>query len=164
MPKMMQSVGRIFVQYFNTKYRRTGTRWEGRYKATAVHDDGYLFACMRYIELNPVRAGIVNDPSKYRWSSFRANALGSTDELVVPHPLFRNLGASRSERIEAYRELFGSPLPESDLNAIRDATQHAWALGDEHFRRRITEFNRRAARLPTGRRRPPAGATPIERT
>ena len=74
--KAMQSVGRRYVQYFNTTYQRTGTLWEGRYKATLIDSENYLFTCSRYIELNPVRANMVNHPSEYMWSSYRANALG----------------------------------------------------------------------------------------
>ena len=84
-PKMMQSIGRIYVQYFNSVYRRTGTLWEGRYKAAIVDDERYLLTCMRYIELNPVRAHMAASPGDFGWSSFRANACGAPDDLVVPH-------------------------------------------------------------------------------
>ena len=151
MPKTMQSVGRIFVQYFNTKYGRTGTRWEGRYKATIVHDDRYLLTCMRYIELNPVRAGIAGTPAEYRWSSFHANALGNVDALVDPHPIFRHLGVSAAERHAAYRELFDMSIREEEVRAIREATQKAWALGGEHFQRQVSDLSRRASPVKTGR-------------
>lgn len=151
MPKTMQSVGRIFVQYFNTKYGRTGTRWEGRYKATIVHDDRYLLTCMRYIELNPVRAGIASTPADYRWSSFHANALGDFDALVDPHPIFRRLGVSKAERHAAYRELFDISIREEEVRAIREATQKAWALGGEPFQRHVSVLSRRSSPAKTGR-------------
>ncbi len=75
-PKTLQSVGRRYVQYFNTSYGRSGTLWEGRYKATLINSYRYLLTCVRYIELNPVRAGMVKHSCDYRWSSYAANALG----------------------------------------------------------------------------------------
>jgi putative transposase len=152
LPKMMQSIGRIYVQYFNATHRRTGTLWEGRYRAAIVDDENYLLTCMRYIELNPVRAQIVASPSHFPWSSFSANAYGAVDDLVVPHAIYRSLGPSPGTRQAAYRQLVGSPLPENELCSIRDATEHAWALGSTEFRSRITGSTRRAERLPVGRR------------
>ncbi len=93
LPKTMQSVGRRYVQYFNFTYSRTGTLWEGRYKATVIDSEAYLLICMRYIELNPVRAGMVKDPSDYPWSSYGTNALGAPDRLCTPHSLYeRRIG------------------------------------------------------------------------
>ena len=153
MPKMMQSIGRVYVQYFNGAYRRTGTLWEGRYKAAIVDDERYLLACMRYIEVNPVRAHMVTKPADFPWSSFRANACGKPDDLVRPHPIYLRLGSSPDTRQESYRELFQSSIPEEELRVIRDATQNAWALGSASFRSRIAELCRRAERLPIGRPR-----------
>ena len=155
LPKMMQSIGRVYVQYFNSTHGRTGTLWEGRYKAAIVDDESYLLTCMRYIELNPVRAGMVSSPSEYRWSSYRANVCGDDDELVDPHDVFRQLGRSPAERRAAYRELFRGSIADDTLREIRDATQNAWALGDARFRRNVTTLSRRAERLPKGTR--PAG-------
>lgn len=155
LPKMMQSVGRVYVRWFNTQYSRTGTLFEGRYKAAIVDHDNYLFACMRYIELNPVRAGIVARPVDYRWSSVRANAYGRSDELVQPHALFNQLGDSPTRRQAVYRKMFGSTIAEADLAAIRDATQNAWALGGEAFRARVGLQGRRPERLAMGRPRRP---------
>ena len=152
-PKMMQSLGRIYVQYFNSTYRRTGTLWEGRYKAAIVDEENYLLTCMRYIELNPVRARMVTSPGEFAWSSFRANACGTPDNLVVVHPIYRRLGHSREDCQAAYRELFRFAIPEPDLCNIRDATQNAWALGSEMFRRKIAALSRRSERLPMGRPR-----------
>jgi putative transposase len=153
MPKMMQSMGRVYVQYFNSTYRRTGTLWEGRYKAAIVDDVQYLLTCMRYIELNPVRANMVSSPGEFPWSSFRANACGAPDELVAMHPIYRRLGCTQTECQRAYRELFRMSIAESDLCDIRDATQNAWALGSEVFRRKIEALSRRPERLPMGRPR-----------
>jgi putative transposase len=153
MPRMMQSVGRIYVRYFNAAYGRTGTLWEGRYKAAIVDSDAYLLACMRYVELNPVRARLVASPGDFPWSSFRANARGAADALVEPHALYRQMGNSPQERQAAYRDLFNSTPSSDECCLIRDATQHAWALGGEAFRRRVAELSRRAARLPLGRPR-----------
>ena len=152
-PKMMQAIGRVYVQYFNSIYRRTGTLWEGRYKAAIVDDEPYLLTCMRYIELNPVRARMVTSPSDFAWSSFRANACGAPDDLVAPHAVYCRLGHSREARQAAYRELFRAAIPEADLCTIRDATQNAWALGGEVFCREIEALSRRAKRAPMGRPR-----------
>jgi len=154
MPKMVQTLGRRYVPYFNRARGRTGTLWEGRYRATIVDSERYLFACMRYIELNPVRARLVRAPHQYDWSSFRANALGHDDSLVRCHQVYSSLGDTKSARLAAYREQFSSELPESEIRAIRDATHHGWALGDEHFRARIErETGRRTARALGGRPR-----------
>lgn len=153
MARMMQSIGRVYVQYFNARHGRTGTLWEGRYKAAIVDDERYLVTCMRYVELNPVRAGMVIEPSDYRWSSHRANALGENDDLLEPHPTYQRLGISPKERQAAYRELFGPPMASHELETIRDATQNAWALGGTEFRQRIVASGRRPERLPKGRRR-----------
>jgi len=146
-PKMMQSLGRIYVAYFNGRYGRTGTLWDGRYKAAIVEDERYLLSCMRYIELNPVRAQIVESPSEYRWSSFRANACGGVDKLVSPHPIYEAMGESPEARRTAYQELVGSAVPQDDVNEIRDATQYAWALGSLAFQRKISLLARRAHRV-----------------
>jgi len=150
--KTMQSVGRRYVRYFNDRYGRTGTRWEGRYRATVLDSEGYLLSCYRYIELNPVRAGMVAHPRDYRWSSYRSHAEGESDPMITDHDLFRRLGRSALARQAAYRALFKSHLGEATLTAIRDATNKGWALGDERFRERIAVLTgRRAAPLPKGR-------------
>lgn len=156
LPRMMQAVGRVYVQHFNRTYSRTGTLWEGRYRATIVDSDNYLLGCMRYIELNPVRAGMTTSPGDYAWSSFHANSHGATDTLVTAHPVYRGLGRGRAERQAAYRAIFGMPLADETIAAIRDATQHAWALGTASFCDMISTGSRRAGRLakrPPGKRR-----------
>ena len=153
LPKMMQGIGRVYVQYFNSRYRRTGTLWEGRYKAAIVDDERYLLTCMRYIELNPVRAGMVALPAEYLWSSHRANACAGIDSLIRPHPVYRQLGESTETRQAAYRDLFRSSIAQNELCVIRDATQNAWAMGSAAFREKIAALSRRGERLPLGRPR-----------
>jgi putative transposase len=162
LPRMMQTVGRRYVGRFNFLHQRTGTLWEGRYKATLVETEAYLFTCLRYIELNPVRAGMVAAPGEYRWSSHRGNAFGDNDPVLTPHPSFLALAPAPEERRDAYRALFGEPLAEDVVRAIRDATQFEWALGSAPFREHVEDLTgRRASRLPMGRR--PTGGEPKSR-
>jgi putative transposase len=142
--KVMQSIGRRYVARFNKRYGRTGGLWEGRYRATAVDTDDYLFTCYRYIELNPVRAGLVDHPSQYRWSSFATNAHGVEDPLVSPHPRYAALASSPASRQRAYGALFKNAIDDATLQSIRDATNKSWALGDGQFRRRLSNVDRRA--------------------
>ena len=135
--QVMQSVGRRYVGYFNSTYQRTGTLWEGRYKATVVDSDSYLFACHRYIELNPVRAGLTPEPQAYPWSSHRANAFAAHDSVVSPHEEYTRLGRNDAARQAVYRGFFDVPLDETTLAAIRNATQKGWTLGSRKFRREI---------------------------
>ena len=147
--RLMQAQGRKYVQYFNHTYERTGTLWEGRYKSTLVDQDNYLLTVYRYIELNPVRAGMVEHASEYPWSSYRFNALGTEIKLITPHKGYLALGATSADRQANYRCLFRGRMAERDLVAIRDATNRAWALGDDRFRRQIE--------AKTGRRAKPLG-------
>lgn len=154
LPRMMQTVGRRYVGRFNFLHRRTGTLWEGRYKAAIVETEAYLFACLRYIELNPVRARMVAAPDRYPWSSHRGNAFGDDDPVLTQHPSFLALGRNRDERCDAYRRSFGEPLAEGIVRTIRDATQFEWALGGPSFRENVeARTGRRAGRLPMGRPR-----------
>ena len=137
---MMQSIGRHYVQYFNYCYKRTGTLWEGRYKATLIDTELYLLTCMRYIELNPVRAAnMVDHPSKYPWSSYRCNALGDSNNLITPHIEYTRLGSTSEERRSAYRQLLRIHVPEMTLAAIREATNKAWVLGSDRFKIKMEE-------------------------
>ena len=135
--KTMQSLGRRYVQYFNYRYRRTGTLWEGRYKASLIDTEQYLLTCYRYIELNPVRAAMVEHPARYRWSSYHSNAKGMADPLVTPHELYRSLSPDKARRLEAYRALLRNAVNEKTLNEIRDATNRAWVLGGDRFRKEV---------------------------
>lgn len=152
-PKTMQSVGRRYVQYFNYAYQRTGTLWEGRYRSTVVDAEAYLLKCMRYIELNPVRAmNMTERPADYPWSSFRGNALGGDDTILTPHRVYIRLGTSDAQRQTAYRQLFRATLAETDIAAIRAATNKSWGLGNDRFRAKIEALaGRRAAPLSAGR-------------
>jgi len=150
--RVMQSVGRRYVRYFNDTYRRSGTLWEGRYRATLIDSEAYLFTCYRYIELNPVRAGLVAGPADYPWSSYGANALGRRDTLVRPHARYSALGTGADSRRSAYRALFLDAIGEATLRRIRESTHTGWALGDDRFRREITKrLNRRAYPAPLQR-------------
>jgi len=131
--KMMQSIGRRYVQYINRSYHRTGSLWEGRFKSSLVQVEEYLLTCMRYIELNPVRANMVNDPAQYRWSSYRHNGLGLADERITSHPLYLELGKAEADRLAAYRALFRSELDDAALAEIRLALAQGQPLGSERF-------------------------------
>ncbi|VAW69219.1 Transposase and inactivated derivatives [hydrothermal vent metagenome] len=136
--KMMQMLGRYYVQYFNRCYQRTGTLWEGRYKATLIDTEQYLLTCMRYVELNPVRAtGLAKHPSDYPWSSYACNALGEYNELVTAQREYKKLGKTSELRQSAYRQLFRAKIPESALVFIRESTNKAWVLGSDRFKKRI---------------------------
>ena len=148
---MIQMLGRYYVQYFNYVNQRTGTLWEGRYKATLVDSERYLLTCYRYIELNPVRAEMVNHPSDYPWSSYRFNSLGHSDPAVTPHPEYLQLGKTVEQRQQAYRALFKNRLTEKTLAEIRDASNKAWVLGSSQFKQKIEQrLNRRAEPIARG--------------
>ncbi len=137
--QMMQYTGRYYVPFINHKYGTSGSIWEGRYKASLVHEADYLLACMRYIELNPVRAGMVNHPRSYRWSSYRANAEGKTDELLKPHTLYTNLGKTAVEQRQAYRDLFKAYVDEEEISHIRACWQTGTPLGNDAFKQKVEE-------------------------
>lgn len=147
LPKVVQSVGRRYVQHFNYAHRRSGTLWEGRYRATVVDSEQYLLTCMRYIELNPVRARMVGHPGEYRWTSYHANAQGAPDTLITRHELYEQLGHSGPERQRSYRQLFRAQLSGVDMEAIREATNKNWALGSERFKQRIEMLSGRRSDL-----------------
>jgi putative transposase len=152
LPRMMQLLGRRYVRHVNAAQRRSGTLWEGRYRAAPIDGTTYLLACCRYIELNPVRAGMVRRPRDYKWSSYRAHAQGAADALASDHPLYRALGRTKAERRTAYRSLFRARLDDGFVAALRHATNGGWALGDEPFKQRIAKAaGRRAEPLPLGR-------------
>ncbi|GMR16673.1 MAG: transposase [Gammaproteobacteria bacterium] len=135
--KVMQSVGRKYVRYINGTYKRSGTLWEGRYKASVVQDNRYLLQCYRYIELNPVRAGMVESPIDYHWSSYAFNAFGQVNELIKPHEQYVALGRNEADRQLAYRELFRNKMDNALLHEIRETTQQCRVLGNERFRNEI---------------------------
>ncbi len=127
--RMMQATGRHYVRYFNRRYGRTGTLWEGRFKSCLVDMEDYLLACHRYIELNPVRAGMVAVPEDYTWSSYKANGFGQHMKLWTPHRVYLDLGATTGERAAAYRGLFAGHIDESLVRQIRKATNRGMILG-----------------------------------
>ena len=138
--------------------------WDSRYKSSLVQADSYLMLCQRYIELNPVRAAMVDDPAHYRWSSYRANGLGQADPLLTPHPVYLALGSKEPERLAAYRALFRPELDDDAIGDIRMALDQGQVLGDSHFLADIERATgeRRKAK-PRGRPRKPVVAPGEER-
>ena len=159
----MKHLGQRYVQYVNRTYRRTGTLWEGRWKAAGrplegrfrsclTQTEDYVLACYRYIELNPVRAGMVMKPPDYRWSSYHANGLGKADMIVTPHHEYTRLGRTGAARREAYRGLFRAHVDDALTDEIRDATNGNFALGDQRFQSQIAKaLGRRVTRGVAGR-------------
>jgi putative transposase len=151
-PRTMQSLGRRYVRHVNAAHGRTGTLWEGRYRAAPIDTDDYFFSCCVYIELNPVRARVVKHPRHYAWSSYRAHAEGHKDALLTEHDVFARLGRTRDARREAYRALFKRPLEKDFVEMLRAATTGGWAVGNEKFKRKIAKaLKRRVSPLPRGR-------------
>ncbi len=152
--KLMQSLGRKYVQYFNIKYKRSGTMWEGRFKSCLVESQRYVLSCYRYIELNPVRAFMVENPKDYRWSSYAINAIGLESKLCTPHPSYLGLSDSKAERLDKYRSLFAGELQSEIINDIRMSTQKGLILGTHEFKEQMAELlGRRVEHRPKGRSR-----------
>jgi putative transposase len=159
--RMMQSLGRRYVRYINDRYHRTGTLWEGRYKACLVEDGDHLMRCHRYIELNPLRAAMVTDPADYPWSSHRCNAFGEHDPLVSQHADYLSLSTDPLERRRAYRDLVMSTVDPDELDAIRQHVQRQHAYGSNRFRVAIeAQLGRPAGPRKIGR---PRKADQLER-
>jgi len=133
----IQYVGRRYVSYINRRHSKSGTLWEGRHKGCVIDGDAYLLACMRYIELNPVRAGLVNRPFDYPWSSYHANAAGKADLLINSCVQYQALGRTPASRQHAYRELFCGVLDPEHVHDIRATLQTGTPLGSHGFRREI---------------------------
>jgi len=153
-PKLVISLGRRYVQYINRSYRRTGTLWDSRYKSSSVQAETYLLACQRYIELNPVRAAMVEDPAHYRWTSYRANGLGQADAHLTPHPLYQALGRSDKERQTHYRALFRAQLDRAAVDDIRLALNQSQPLGNARFYAKIEQITGQKREVrPRGRPR-----------
>ena len=136
---MMQALGRYYVRYVNHSYHRTGTLWEGRYKSTLIDSERYFLTVSRYIELNPVRAGMVEHPVEYPWSSYQSNAIGRPISLLTPHRCYLQLGRDETERKVAYQALFNHAIPDYTLDEIRESLNKAWVLGEERFITQIEE-------------------------
>ncbi len=131
----------------NHQYKRSGTLWEGRYKSCLIEAENYLIEVYRYIELNPVRAKMVKDPSEYLWSSYQINVLGKLSELCTPHAEYLKLGQSEAERIENYRTLFAHHVEDKLLDEIRKNINRGMVLGRDRFKEEIEQL--------TGRRMKP---------
>lgn len=149
LPSLMQSLGRRYVRRFNDRHGRSGTLWEGRYKATIIESERYLIACMAYIELNPVRAGMVGLPGDYPWSSYAHQTGVRHDPLITPHALYWDLGNTPFSREAAYRSIVESGLAPEQVANFTNATLKGWALGDEHF---VRDLEQRAGRRVVRRR------------
>ena len=134
---LMRDLGRDYVRQVNKKYGRTGTMWEGRFKSSLVDKDAYCLACYRYIELNPVRANMVQRPGEYPWSSFRANALGESQKMITPHETWIALGKNKSSRRQAYSSLFEQALEPIKIEDIRFGVRKGLPTGDRKFKRQI---------------------------
>ena len=124
--RVMQAVGRRYVYHFNRRHGRTGGLFEGRYRSVLIDSERYWFTCLRYVELNPVRAGLVQTPDAYRWSSYRAHALGEPDPVITQHALYAGLGPTGRARQTAWQEACGHSLPENDLEFVRDTIRRGW--------------------------------------
>ena len=143
---MMQDTGRKYVRYINHTYKRTGTLWEGRYKASLVDSEAYLLTCMRYIEMNPVRANMVEHPGDYRWSSYHSNAGAHQGSMLEAHPVYKRLGLSLEQQQYAYRELFRKDLDKEVLHVIREVLNQELVLGREDFKDKIERMTQRQTR------------------
>lgn len=152
LPQMMQAVGRSYVRFFNDTQKRTGTLWEGRYKSTLIQTDRYLLACMAYIDLNPVRAGMVEQARDYLWSS-HAHYIGlAHDKLVTPHPLVWALGNTPFAREAAYAELVQAGITTGQQQALTDSALRGWALGEPDFVKNLQKMTeRRVSKSMAGR-------------
>ena len=152
LPLMMQAVGRRYVRYFNDRQARSGTLWEGRYRSTLIDTERYLLACMAYIDLNPVRAGLVSDPRDYPWSSHGHYIGLRTDKLLTPHPLVWALGNTPFAREAAYAELVQAGISAGQQQALTDSALRGWALGEPDFVKNLQKMTaRRVSKGTAGR-------------
>ena len=143
LPQMMQAVGRRYVRYFNDRQKRSGTLWEGRYRSTLIQTDRYLLACMAYIDLNPVRAGLVAQARDYPWSSHGHFIGQHLDKLVTPHPLYWELGNTPFAREATYADWVQAGISSVQQQALTDAALSGWALGEPDF---VADLQKRTAR------------------
>jgi len=152
LPQMMQAVGRRYVRYFNDSQQRSGTLWEGRYKSTLIQTERYLLACMAYIDLNPVRAGMVAQARDYPWSSHGHYIGLRTDKLLTPHPLVWALGNTPFAREAAYAELVQAGISTGQQQALTDSALQGWALGEPDFVKNLQKMTaRRVSKSTAGR-------------
>ena len=154
---LMKHLGQRYAQYVNRTYGRSGTLWEGRYRSCIAQDEGYVLCCYRYIELNPVRAGMVAHPADYPWSSYVANSQGGGRFALTPHPQYLALAQDEADRRAAYRALFRQQLESDLIGQIRQATNGNFALGDAGFRQQVARaLGRRVEPGQAGRPRKPS--------
>jgi putative transposase len=143
LPHLMQAVGRRYVRYFNQRQGRSGTLWEGRYRSTLIQAERHLLACMVYLDLNPVRAGIAPSAADYPWSSHRHFAGLAADKLVTPHPLYWSLGNTPFAREAAYSEMVAGGISPQEQQALTESALRGWALGEPDY---VADLQRRTAR------------------
>ncbi|MFD2365005.1 transposase [Pseudoduganella sp. GCM10020061] len=153
--QMMQWIGRKYVPYFNQKYNRVGTLWQGRFKTSVIDSENYFLVCSRYIENNPVRAQLAATPQDYRWSSYAHHAGLRQDPAVVDHALYWALGNTPFQREAAYTSLFQAPLSHAELLNIRTSVGKGWPLGSDAYKTKLEQRAKRQV-LPARRGRPPA--------
>lgn len=137
---LMQFLGRLYVRYFNHRYARTGTLFEGRFRSSVIESERYLLTCLGYIELNPVRAGLVTDPGDYRWSSFGAHALNVEPAMWKPHTLYLSLGGNKRARRRQYRQVIKERLDIDTIARIRHCANRGLVLGSEKFREQFEQL------------------------
>ena len=156
--RMMQFLGHQYVRFFNRKYSRTGTLWEGRFRSCLIQSEGYFLVCQRYIELNPVRAGLVAHPEDFHWSSYKINALGIDSDFVSPHDIYLSLADNPEDRLIEYRALFGEAITEAQIADLREAVNKGLAFGSSPFKDQIQRLSGQRSR--TGKR----GRKPMQST
>ena len=144
---MMQRLGHQYVRFFNRKYSRTGTLWEGRFRSCLVQTENYFLVCQRYIELNPVRSGLVDHPVEFHWSSYKSNALGIESGLVKPHEIYLSLGCDEDQRLRAYQALFDEIIALNRISELRDATNKGLVFGSAAFKDQIAWQSGQRTRL-----------------
>ncbi|MDB5946016.1 MAG: hypothetical protein JWQ33_1042 [Ramlibacter sp.] len=152
LPQLMQAVGRSYVRYFNQRQQRSGTLWDGRYRSTLIQADRYLLACMAYMDLNPVRAGLVAGPQDYPWSSYAHYAGLRSDPLVTPHPLYWELGNTPFAREIAYADMVAAGLSTQQQQALTESANSGWPLGEPDYVADLqTRTQRRVVKARAGR-------------
>jgi putative transposase len=156
---MMRHLGQEYVQYVNRVHKRSGSLWEGRFHSSLVDSEAYFLVCQRYIDLNPVRAGMVSLPDDYPWSSFNVYAGGRSDSLITPHERYIALGADDEERRARYRSLFAAELDDQVLQTVRAAVNGGYALGNAAFKSDVERLLGRPA-SPRSRGRPAKSKDP----
>jgi putative transposase len=138
--KTIQHIGRKYVPYFNHKYEKSGTLWEGRFKGSMIESEQYLLCCYRYIELNPVRANMVKRPEEWKWSSYACNAYGEDNQLIKPHPIYLAIHKDKEKRINYYRGGFRQVLDTLLINDLRSAVQTGTPLGNNRFKEEVEQL------------------------